>query len=494
MRKGFHNRAFLPGMLMILCLISVWMPVHSQDNTVYSRYGIGLLNQTNFIPSRAMGGLGAAYNSTEGVNFANPASYAKLNLISLETGFAASVNRASTEFNSERTGSVNLAYLSFSLPIIKNSWVSSVGIIPFSDHNYLLVDTTYLGGPSGVANLFEGSGTLYIAYWGNAAKVKDFSIGANLGYIFGSTNMSTVSVPLDEDGFLDPYGFTSFERQRLYARGLYWNLGAQYSVALTDKTVDKVRKQTNLDLGVAYNSNYNLGSKSTVESSAYTVYANLMNLKDEGESWADFLDDLVVEAAAGENGGAAGADIDTFRELTTETVNLRMPSNINIGFMFVRKVKEIEYWKAGADFKWTQWTSFRGARGDAGDELNNSWRVAVGGELFPLGSGRNTGQLKSKIFSQLKYRGGFYYARNPITVDGTAIQEFGINFGIAIPIRLRLVNDEGYLGYRGVHAFSLGFEVGSRGTKQNDLVRDNFVRINFGVSLNDKWFVKRKYN
>jgi hypothetical protein len=171
-----------------------------------------------------------------------------------------------------------------------------------------------------------------------------------------------------------------------------------------------------------------------------------------------------------------------------------MPSNIDGGFMFVRKVKDTEFWKAGADFKWTQWNRFRGDSESAGNSLNNSWRIAAGGEVFPLGSGKNSGQLKSKIFSQLKYRAGFYYMKSAVTVNSKTINEFGINFGLAIPIRLRLVSDDGFLGYRGVHAFSLGFEVGSRGTKQNDLVRDNFVRINFGISLNDKWFVKRKYN
>jgi hypothetical protein len=491
MLKGLNSWKIL-GLLYVACLFGAGTPVQAQDNTVYSRYGLGLLNQNNFIPSRAMGGLGAAYRSPENVNFANPASYATLNLISFETGLAASVNRASNNVRSERSGSVNLAYLNFALPVKKDLWVSVIGVIPFSQHNYVLVDTTATG--AGIANLFEGSGTIYTAYWGNGFKYRDFSVGFNIGYIFGNTSNATISVPLDGEGFLDPAAFTSFERRELYARGLYWNVGAQYSFSLTDKIVDKIRREMKLNVGMAYNSNYSLGNKSTLESSAYTMYSNLLNLKDDGESWSDFLDDILLEAAQNENAGLPGADIDTFRELTSESVNLRMPSNINAGFIFQRKVKEVEFWQAGMDFKWTQWTKFKGAREDSGDELSNSWRVAVGGEVFPLGSGRNTGQLKSKIFSQLKYRGGFYYMKSPVTVSSTDIYEFGINFGIAIPIRLRLVNDEGFLGYRGVHAFSLGFEVGSRGTKQNDLVRDNFVRINFGISLNDKWFVKRKFN
>ena len=83
--------------LFILALVFMGTIAYSQDNTAYSRYGVGLLNETNFIPSRSMGGLGATYSSTENVNFANPASYAALNLISFETGITSSVNKVNSK-------------------------------------------------------------------------------------------------------------------------------------------------------------------------------------------------------------------------------------------------------------------------------------------------------------------------------------------------------------------------------------------------------------
>ena len=107
-----------------------------------------------------------------------------------------------------------------------------MGVIPFSQKNYLLADTLTMGGQTNLANIFEGSGTVYTAYWGNGFKYKDFSIGFNLGYIFGNTSTSILTTPLDEDGALDGRGFAAFERADLLMRGLYWNTGVQYSVPL----------------------------------------------------------------------------------------------------------------------------------------------------------------------------------------------------------------------------------------------------------------------
>ncbi|MCP4120412.1 MAG: hypothetical protein GY751_01520 [Bacteroidetes bacterium] len=465
-----------------------------QESTIYSRYGLGLLRTNNFIPSRSMGGLGASFRSTEGVNFANPASYASLNLIAFEGGLTGVVNKVSSDFGSGRTGNVNLSYLNFAIPVKKDIWVSTIGIIPFSEKNYLVADTSDLSGPSSLANIFEGNGSIYTVYWGNGFKYKDFSIGFNLGYNFGNVGTTTLTTPLDDEGFVDNAAYSSFERSSLKTRGVYWNIGAQYSIPLSEKPIDKKStKKLRLDVGIAYNASYNTGNNSKLTQSSYTIYNSLLALKNDTESYTDFLDDLIVTAAAAENQGILGSDIDTFKAPVSQSVNLRMPMNVNAGFIFVRRVREVDYWKAGFDFKWTPWSDYEGIQSSDGGLLANSWRVAAGGEILPIANGKS-GKIKSKFLGQLKYRAGFYYERSPVIVGSTNIDEFGINFGIAIPIRLRVVNEEGFLSYRGVHAFSLGFEVGQRGTKSAALVKDNFVRINLGISLNDKWFVKRKYN
>ena len=41
---------------------------------------------------------------------------------------------------------------------------------------------------------------------------------------------------------------------------------------------------------------------------------------------------------------------------------------------------------------------------------------------------------------------------------------------------------------------NIGFEVGTRGEKSKSFVQENFFAFRIGFSLNDKWFIKRKYN
>ena len=40
---------------------------------------------------------------------------------------------------------------------------------------------------------------------------------------------------------------------------------------------------------------------------------------------------------------------------------------------------------------------------------------------------------------------------------------------------------------------NLGLEFGKKGTTSNNLVQENYIILNIGFSLNDKWFVKSKF-
>ena len=60
---------------LVLALVFLGNQVFSQDNSPYSRYGIGDLVPTTNIISRGMGGISAGYTDVFSINFNNPASY-----------------------------------------------------------------------------------------------------------------------------------------------------------------------------------------------------------------------------------------------------------------------------------------------------------------------------------------------------------------------------------------------------------------------------------
>src|SRR5213593_4605039 len=62
----------------IATLVSFFLSFNSafsQDNSPYSRFGIGDLVPNTSITSRGMGGISAGYNDLFSINFNNPASY-----------------------------------------------------------------------------------------------------------------------------------------------------------------------------------------------------------------------------------------------------------------------------------------------------------------------------------------------------------------------------------------------------------------------------------
>ena len=53
----------------------------AQENSPYSRYGLGDLTPNQNIVTRGMGGIGAGYSDYQSINFVNPASYGNLSYI-----------------------------------------------------------------------------------------------------------------------------------------------------------------------------------------------------------------------------------------------------------------------------------------------------------------------------------------------------------------------------------------------------------------------------
>ena len=108
----------------------------------------------------------------------------------------------------------------------------------------------------------------------------------------------------------------------------------------------------------------------------------------------------------------------------------------------------------------------------------------MGVQYFPA----NAKTLNSKYFSFVKYRGGFYYGPDPVKIN-KQINQYAFTLGAGFPLtsiqRIRF----------GEYAvFNAAIEAGGRGNKNNGSIREGILRFNFGVSMNARWFQKRKYD
>jgi hypothetical protein len=87
----------------------------------------------------------------------------------------------------------------------------------------------------------------------------------------------------------------------------------------------------------------------------------------------------------------------------------------------------------------------------------------------------------TNYFKRMVYRAGLRYANTGMIINNEAINDFGITFGTELPLR-------------DISNLNLGFELGRRGTIDAGLIRENYFKINIGLSLNAKWFQKRTIN
>ena len=100
---------------------------------------------------------------------------------------------------------------------------------------------------------------------------------------------------------------------------------------------------------------------------------------------------------------------------------------------------------------------------------------SVGGFFIP-----NYASFTS-FWSRVVYRFGFRSEQMSLIVNNTPLTETGISFGVGLPL--------GSLSNA-----NIGLKISRRGEKNSGLVQETFVALRIGLSLNDIWFIKRKYN
>jgi hypothetical protein len=462
------------NLFLLLTLTVFIQQANAQEHTPYSRYGLGYAFDNNNAQSAQMGGLSAAFQSGESVNYLNPASYAALQLTTLDAGFSGNFGKIKTQTQKAKQNSFSLNYLSLFFPI-KKYWVTGVSLLPFTAKDYLLSQTSAFDTATTVKFEYEGSGTLYNLSWGNGFKYKGLHVGFNMGYLFGKLNNNTLAYQLNQTGAYDADGYTTWTFTNTKVSSFIWNAGAQYNLPIKSKKDSN--KIYNITFGLAGSAPIKFGKKTYIDEALYTFQSGYLGYRNTDAGVNDFITDYIKPKVS------SSSILDTLSEKFQQSTNIRIPATLNVGIIASRGIK----WRAGIDFKFQPWSKYKGYEDNAASKLNNSWRIAVGGEFLP--NDKNF----SKFFTRLKYRAGFNYTQTNIKINNTAINEFGINFGIGIPIIITTANDEGLLQKVYTYAFNIGFEAGSRGTIQKNLVRENFYRLKFGISLNDRWFVRRKY-
>ncbi|MDH5608109.1 MAG: hypothetical protein OEY56_01410 [Cyclobacteriaceae bacterium] len=152
-----------------------------------------------------------------------------------------------------------------------------------------------------------------------------------------------------------------------------------------------------------------------------------------------------------------------------EAVSYQAGQSIGAG-LALENIGKFQY---GIDFRYSQYDG-SSITGNA-IRPKNTLNFAVGGRIIPDYKDINS------YMKRVSYRFGVNYKELPYVINESNINEFGINFGASFPVR----------GYSNLDSV---FRFGWRGTTDNSLIRENFVQIVFGITINDRWFIKRRYD
>jgi hypothetical protein len=267
---------------------------------------------------------------------------------------------------------------------------------------------------------------------------RDLSIGIDANYDFGNIQNSSIVFLYDTDGNLLQY--QSREENRSDLSGLNYNFGLSFKKMISSKL--------ELITGVTFAPEFNLTSLNQRAFSSIII-----NPFTGTETVQNTIDDTLSE-----------------NENETE---LTIPSKFSIGAGLGQPKK----WFLGAEYT-SQKTSefYNDFLGSSGSVYEDGSTISLGGFIIP-----NYKSLTS-YWKRVVYRAGVKIENTGLNINSETINEFGISFGVGLPVGRVFSNT------------NLGLEIGKRGTTNNNLIQENFVNFQLSLSLNDRWFERRKYD
>lgn len=162
------------------------------------------------------------------------------------------------------------------------------------------------------------------------------------------------------------------------------------------------------------------------------------------------------------------------RTLQVDDTEVKLPSKFSFGAGFGEQGK----WFAGAEAVFQESSAFGNRFNDIQNvRYENSQKYVVGGYYIPQYNSYDN------YFKRMTYRAGLRYETTGLVISDVSIKDYAVSLGAAFPLGGVLPSE-----------INVGFEYGQRGTVKNNLIRETYANIIIGLSLNDRWFQKRKYD
>jgi len=392
----------------------------------YTLIGIGDLNSKGLAHNMGMAGTGIAMPHRFNVNNINPALLTLNQFSSFDVGFNGESRTLKTDELSQNSGGFSLGYLILAFPIVNGKWSSSIGLMPYTYVNYNVLDRQQvIGSEDTVGFSFRGSGGMNTLHWSNGFLLfKSLAVGAKISYHFGNVTDETVLHIINETNIIS-------NNSALYERTRF----SDFNIELGFAYRMKIKNSLFFTIGGIYEHGNDIRS---------FRYETLERRRDDGTT------------------------------IQSDTVNNNLKGSVFLPARFGGGISLANglNWKIGVDYTTQNWSLFK-EFDQKSENLTKSHRGSIGIEFIP------DYLSVSSYIKRLIFRTGFFYEQTPYVVKDTQIKNFGINFGISLPVR-------------GASLLNLGFQYGQRGQTENALIKESYYRMILGISFNDRWFLRRQ--
>ena len=417
--------------IVSICLLFS-LAIFAQESTSspYSFYGIGDIKFKGSVENRSMGSISVLPDSIH-INIQNPAQLACLKLTGLALGGTYANTKSKTETQEAKARRTSLDYMIVGIPVGKVG--IGFGLIPYSSVGYKIGRTAY------VTNNNNDTIRSIISRYNGIGGVNKVFLG------FGYRLTKNINIGGDLQ-----YNFGTIETNSLQYQ-TDWQYGSR------ENNVSDLRG-VNFDLGITYqtkvNSKYSFFSSLAYTPEAVLTSGNTRNIE------IVLVTSSSVRPVETQNIGVADTKI-------------KLPSKLSFGSGF----GQVKKWLVGGEITFIQNSVMSNRFTDInGATFENSVRYSLGGFFIP------NYNSYSSYYKRIVYRGGVRYENTGLVIQDKSITDFAANIGLGMPLGGTFTN------------INIGLEIGRRGTKYYNLVEENYINISVGLSLSDKWFVKRKFD
>ncbi|MEI6576243.1 MAG: hypothetical protein WCO63_08715 [Bacteroidota bacterium] len=424
-----HKNIVLLCWVLLLSLISA--PSFSQTSigSPYSRYGIGDMFVMNNTQNLSMGGAGLAWHDPGVVNYLNPASYAAFDTLSFIFD-----GGLGSKFGTVMTSTINQRTSTAAL-------------------SHLLV------------------GFPFNRWWKCSIGLLPYSrMGYNIGFNSIQDSVGLIQNKYTASGGINQVYFGNGFR---LAKGL--SLG--FNVAYLFGTLSKTSAVTFPDSVYIYD--YRITRETRVTDFLFTLglqyqyNINKSNRIGMGMTFSNAAAIKAYESLLSEtyvlNSTSTPIIKDTVQNIPETRGYLKFPMSLGFGLMY----EHTDKWMLLLDYKFQNWKNFTyfGIQ----DSLKNSTQTSLGFQITP------DKKVTSSYFKKVTYRAGLRYSETYLQLRGNRLTEAGITLGVSLPFP------------KSRSRVNLGMEIGRKGTTNNGLLKENFVKLSISATAFEYWFIRRKF-